>query len=125
MTDRPRYEHDATKGETRYPPEEGEQYGGRRGERDPHGRLNTPVSEIEQQAEQEGAAQGGPVNDVRGMGSAQDGQGNPELPEGSRGDREERNPGQTTPRGVEDAEAEAMRRAQEATGVPLVDDRST
>jgi hypothetical protein len=125
MSNRPRYEHDAGKGETRYPPQEGEQYGGRPGERDPHSRLNTPLSDLERQAQEEGAPRGGPVVDVQGMGGGAKGGGegsDPELPEGSRGDREARNAAQTTPRGVEDAEAEAMRRAQEATGVPLVDD---
>jgi hypothetical protein len=121
MQDRPRYEHDASKGETRYPPETGKEYGGRAGERDPHSRLNTPLEALDRQAAAEGVGRGGPVNDVRGMGPGGDGD-DPELPEGSRGDREERNPGQTTPRGVQDAETEAMRRAQEATGVPIVDE---
>ena len=35
------------------------------------------------------------------------------------GDREVHNPAQMTPRGVVDAEEEAMRRAEERTGVPL------
>src|SRR4051812_46771622 len=47
MSDRPQYEHDASKGETRYPPQDGEQFGGRPGEGDPHSRLNTPLSELD------------------------------------------------------------------------------
>jgi hypothetical protein len=53
VSDRPQYEHDASKGETRHPPQEGEQYGGRPGERDPHSRLNTPLSELDREAAEE------------------------------------------------------------------------
>jgi hypothetical protein len=113
--ERPQYNHDARKGETRGPDD-----------RDPHAQLNTPVADIEAQADVEGRPARGPVADIEGMGSGQkrnpgQGAGDPSL--GTRPDRETRNPAQTTPRGVEDAEAEAMRAAEEATGVPLTDDR--
>jgi hypothetical protein len=118
-----RYEHDARRGETRFPPQEGSQYGGRRGERDPHERLNTPVSEAEAEVD---PGHGGGV-DVRGMGRPQKhgspDAGDPELPESSRGDRETRNEAQTTRRGIPDAEREAMRDAEEKTGVPLTGER--
>jgi hypothetical protein len=125
MTEQPKYEHDAQRGATRYPPDQGEEYGGRKVERDPHDRLNTPVEDIEEAAERDAGIRGGPVTDVTGMGGRErGGEGDdPVLPDGSRGDREERAPRQSTPRGEPDAEAEAVRRAEEATGVPLEDDR--
>jgi hypothetical protein len=49
--ERPQYHHDAGQGETRYPPESGEQYAGDRDEKDPHSRLNTPVEDVEASAE--------------------------------------------------------------------------
>jgi hypothetical protein len=122
MSEQRKYEHDATKGATRYPPDAGEEYGGRHDERDPHSRLNTPVEEVENDVEAQVGRQGGPAVDVQGMGGGSKGGGDgddPELPEGSRGDREARGAGQATPRGMTDAEAEAVRRAEEATGVPL------
>jgi hypothetical protein len=113
MSDR-RYEHD---------PEGGETHG--RGDRDPHDALNTPVSEIEKDAERERIGQRGPEVDVAGMGRAQgaDTRGTDGDPVLSRTDdeREERNPAQSTPRGVVDAERDAVRRVEEDTGVPLED----
>ena len=123
MTEQRKYD-DATRGATRYPPQTGDEHSGRRDERDPHERLTRPVSEVEAEAERDAGIRGGPVNDVTGMGGAgQGGEGtDPVLAAGgSRGDREERAPGQSTPRGEPDAEAEAVRRAEEATGVPLED----
>ena len=46
MTERERYEHRPDAGETRYPPEEGEQHGPHEpGESDPHHPLNVPIDE--------------------------------------------------------------------------------
>jgi hypothetical protein len=96
--------------------------------RDPHADLNTPVSEIEAEAA-ENVGHRGSVVDVAGMGRAQtaDGRRGPGDPELSETDdaREARNPAQSTPRGVVDAEAEAMHRVEEDTGVPLTDDPAT
>jgi hypothetical protein len=83
------------------------------------------VSEIEADAELERLGHHEPVADVTGMGRPQTSDtrntdGDPVLSESD--DRETRNAAQSTPRGVADAEEEAMRRAQEHTGVPLVDD---
>jgi hypothetical protein len=93
---------------------------------DPHASLNTPVSEIEADAELERLGRHEPVVDVTGMGRPQssdtrDTDGDPVLSEAD-DERGARNPAQSTPRGVVDAEEEAMRRVQEDTGVPLVDD---
>jgi hypothetical protein len=123
--DRPQYHHDPQHGETRYPPQSGPQHSGRPGHDDPHSVLNTPVSEIEAEAEVERLGHRDPISDVTGMGRAQTSDtrgtdGDPVM-RGS-GDRETHNPAQTTPRGVQDAEEDAMRRVQEHTGVPLVDD---
>jgi hypothetical protein len=110
-----RYEHDPAAGET---------HG--RGDGDPHERLNTPVSEVEEQAEWDRIGQRGPEVDVAGMGRPQtsDTRGTDGDPELSRDqdERETRNPGQSTPFGETDAEGEAMRRVEEETGVPLTDD---
>jgi hypothetical protein len=59
-----RYHHRPDKGETRYPPEEGERPGGEQGERDPHEPLNQPISETPDVVEQkqptkEGFGRGG------------------------------------------------------------------
>lgn len=46
-----RYHHDPDEGETRYPPQDGEQRGShRRGERDPHEPVNTPLDDLPAQA---------------------------------------------------------------------------
>jgi hypothetical protein len=46
-----RYHHDPDEGETRYPPQDGAQRGPHRaGERDPHEPLNTPLSELNDDA---------------------------------------------------------------------------
>lgn len=121
-SDRPQYHHDARRGETRYPPESGSEYGGVRDEADPHSRLNTPVSEVEEAAETDRLGIAGPGVDVAGMGRAQrsdtrGGAGDPEF--GNRPDREEHNPAQSTPRGVLDPEAEAVRDVEERLGVDL------
>jgi hypothetical protein len=122
---RPQYHHDPRRGETRYPPESGPQHSGKPGHSDPHSALNTPVSDIDAQDEIDRAGRRESVADVTGMGRPETGDtrgtdGDPVM----RGDddREARNPAQTTPRGVVDAEQEAMRRAEERTGVPLADD---
>jgi hypothetical protein len=93
--------------------------------RDPHADLNTPVSEIEAEAA-ENVGRRGSLVDVAGMGRAQTadgrrGDGDPELRETDE-EREARNPAQSTPRGIVDAETEAMHRVEESTGVPLTDD---
>jgi hypothetical protein len=125
-SDRPQYHHDATKGETRYPPESGYQHAGDPGERDVHSRLNTPLSELEASEDVDYAGTSGPTADVTGMGSSQRGDtnyaggGDPVF--GGRPDRETVNPAQNTPRGVVDAETEAVRAAEEATGVRLLPD---
>ena len=101
MSDRPQYEHDATKDETRFAPQEGEQYGGRAGERDPHGRLNTPLSDLQQQAENDSLVNGDPSPaHLRGRDKSED------------------------IREVEDSEAdEALRRAQDESGEAVEPDR--
>jgi hypothetical protein len=93
---------------------------------DPHAALNTPVSEIESEAEWQTLGRRERVADVTGMGRAQTStsrglDGDPVLRE-SDDERESRNPNQSTPRGVRDGEEDAMRRAEEHTGVPLTDD---
>lgn len=125
MSDRPQYHHDPDHGETRYPPESGSQHSGRDGHSEPHSALNTPVSEIEDDDEVQRAGHRDSVADVTGMGrpetsDTRGSDGDPVMRGGD--DREARNPAQTTPRGVLDAEKEAMQRAQERTGVPLTDD---
>jgi hypothetical protein len=115
MSDRPRYEHDPERGETHGQPEDV----------DPHSALNTPVSEIEKDAEWERIGRRESVADVTGMGRPQTSttrgsDGDPVLSEAD--DHEERNPAQSTPRGVVDAEADAIHRVEEHTGVPLSDD---
>jgi hypothetical protein len=117
--DEHRYNHNPALGETHGPD----------GETDPHDALNTPVSEIERDAEWQRLGRRDSVADVTGMGRAQTSttrglDGDPELRE-SDDDREARNPAQSTPRGVVDAEAEAMRRVEEETGVPLTDEPSS
>jgi hypothetical protein len=124
--ERQHYHHDARRGQTRYPPESGSQHSGRPGHRDPHSALNEPVAEIEADAEWQRIGRRDSVADTTGMGRPETSdtrgtQGDPVM-RGS-GDREAHNPAQMTPRGVVDAEEEAMRRAQERTGVPLTDDR--
>jgi hypothetical protein len=114
--DEHRYDHDPARGET-HPPD---------ADQDPHDALNTPVSEIESEAEWQRLGRRESVADITGMGRAQTsttrGQdGDPVLREQDE-ERETRNPGQSTPRGVVDAEGEAMRRVEEHTGVPLTDD---
>jgi hypothetical protein len=112
-----RYNHNPNLGET-HPPE---------ADADPHDALNTPVSEIESELEYQRLGRRDSVADVRGMGRPQTSDtrgvegGDPELRE-SDDQREARNPGQSTPRGIVDAEEEAMRRVEEETGVPLTDD---
>jgi hypothetical protein len=93
---------------------------------DPHAALNTPVSEIESEAEWQTLGRRESVADVTGMGRAQTSttrglDGDPVLRE-SDDERESRNPNQSTPRGVLDGEEDAMRRVEEHTGVPLTDD---
>jgi hypothetical protein len=103
MSDRPQYEHDASKGETRYPPEEGAQFGGRPGERDPHSRLNTPLSELDQLADTDDGAVG--------------------SDEERRAEEEGGDPVEST-RTVEDGEAEtALRRAEDEAGGTIQRDR--
>jgi hypothetical protein len=124
--ERQHYHHDARRGQTRYPPESGSQHSGRPGHGDPHSALNEPVAEIEADAEWQRIGRRDSVADPTGMGRPETSdtrgtQGDPVM-RGS-GDREAHNPAQMTPRGVVDAEEEAMRRAQERTGVPLTDDR--
>jgi hypothetical protein len=123
--ERPQYHHDARRGETRYPPESGSQYSGRPGHSDPHSALNEPVAEIEADAEWQRIGRRDSVADTTGMGRPETSdtrgtEGDPVM-RGS-GDREVHNPAQMTPRGVIDAEEEAMRRAQARTGVPLTDE---
>ena len=96
---------------------------------DPHASLNTPVSEIESEAEWQTIGRRESVADVTGMGRAQTSttrglDGDPELSE-SDDERESRNPNQSTPRGVLDGEEDAMRRVEEHTGVPLTDDETS
>lgn len=92
---------------------------------DPHSALNTPVSEIEEEARENVGHRVSAV-DVTGMGRAQgaDTRGQDDEPELSEQDdeREARNPAQSTPRGVVDAEAAELRKVEEDTGVPLIDD---
>jgi hypothetical protein len=93
---------------------------------DPHHALNTPVSEIESDAEWQRLGRRESVSDVTGMGRAQTSDtrgsdGDPVLRE-SDDEREERNPGQSTPFGEADAEADALHRVEEHTGVPLTED---
>jgi hypothetical protein len=114
--DEPRYNHDPAAGET-HPPDP---------DRDPHDALNTPVSEIESEAEWQRLGRRVSDVDVTGMGRPQTstsrGQdGDPVLSEQD-DEREARNPGQSTPRGIVDAEEDAMHRVEEHTGVPLTDD---
>jgi hypothetical protein len=114
--DRPRYHHDPDGGET-HPPDP---------EKDPHDALNTPVSEVEGDAEWQRIGRRDSVSDVTGMGRAQTSDtrgsdGDPVLRE-SDDEREERNPGQSTPFGEVDAEADALHRVEEHTGVPLTED---
>jgi hypothetical protein len=116
MTERPRYHHDAEHGETRPPRDD---------RPDPHASLNERVVDVEREGEIDRLAQHGTNADVAGMGRAETsdrgGEGDPELPRGSRGDREERNPAQSTPHGVVDAEREVLRAVEEHTGVPLAE----
>jgi hypothetical protein len=120
--DRPQYHHDSRRGETRYPPQSGRQHSGRPGHSDPHSALNQPVSEIEADAEWQRLGRRDSVSDVTGMGRPETsdtrGTGGDPVMRGSC-DREAHDPAQMTPRGVADAEEEAMRRAEERTGVPL------
>jgi hypothetical protein len=120
VNDRPQYDHDAGKGETRYPPQEGEQYRGRPGERDPHSRLNTPLSELDRQAEEERVGDGRLIAaSMEGAAAGSD----DDSPEGGRADKEEREPVEST-REVEDGEAEeALRRAQDEAGGTIERDR--
>jgi hypothetical protein len=120
--ERPQYHHDARRGETRYPPQTGAQYAGRPGHDEPHSSLNVPVTEIEADAELERIGRRDSVADITGMGrpetsDTRGSDGDPVLRESD--DREAHNPAQMTPRGVADAEEEAMRRAEQRTGVPL------
>jgi hypothetical protein len=97
----------------------------RPGQRDPHSPLNTPVSEIEAQDAVERLGRRDSVRDVTGMGRPQTSdtrgsEGDPVMRDDE--DRETHNPAQTTPRGVLDAEQEAMLRAEQRTGVPLTDE---
>jgi hypothetical protein len=94
--ERPQYHHDARRGETRYPPQSGSQHSGRDSVADPTG-MGRPQT-----------------SDTRGS------DGDPVMRDN--GEREAHNPAQMTPRGVTDAEQEAMRRAEERTGVPLTAD---
>ena len=94
--------------------------------KDPHDALNTPVSEIESDAEWQRLGRRESVSDVTGMGRAQTSDtrgsdGDPVLRE-SDDEREERNPAQSTPFGELDAEADALHRVEEHTGVPLTED---
>jgi len=119
MTEQRKSEHGRNRGATSRG--DGGDRGGRPGEHDPHGRLNRPVDDIEREAEHDAGVRLHPTNDVAGMGRGGGSSEGPDpmLPEGSRADREERSPGQSTPFGEPDAEADAVRRAEEATGVPL------
>jgi hypothetical protein len=63
-----KYHHDPDEGETRYPPEEGEQHGGRDHERDPHEPLNTPVDRVPDPV--------GKTRSTEGMGRPQKGDTN-------------------------------------------------
>jgi hypothetical protein len=114
--DAPRYNHAPDAGET-HPPT---------ADADPHASLNTPVSEIEEDAEWQRLGRRDSVADVTGMGRAQTSDtrgsdGDPVLSE-SDDEREARNPGQSTPFGELDAEQDALQRVEEHTGVPLVED---
>jgi hypothetical protein len=107
------------------PPESEHQQSGRPGHSDPHSALNTPVSEIEAQDEVERLGRRDSVRDVTGMGRPETSdtrgtEGDPVMRRND--DRETHNPAQTTPRGVLDAEREAMLRAEQRTGVPLTDE---
>jgi hypothetical protein len=122
--ERPQYHHDARRGETRYPPDSGSQHSGRPGHSEPHSALNEPVADIEAEAETQSIGRRDSVADPTGMGRPETSdtrgtEGDPVM-RGS-GDRETHNPAQMTPRGVIDAEEEAMRRAEERTGVSLTD----
>jgi hypothetical protein len=126
-SERPQYHHDARHGVTRYPPESGAQHSGRPGHGEPHSALNTPISEIEGADEAERNARRDSVADVTGMGrpetsDTRGSDGDPVL-RGGDDEREVRNAAQTTPRGVVDAEEEAIRRAEERTGVAPTDAR--
>jgi hypothetical protein len=123
--ERPQYHHDAKRGETRYPPQAGSEHSGRPGHDEPHSALNRPVSEVEAEAEVERIGRRISVADTTGMGRPETSdtrgtEGDPVLREQDV-EREAHNPAQMTPRGVLDAEEEAVRRAQERTGVPLAD----
>jgi hypothetical protein len=123
--ERSQYHHDARRGATRYPPQPGAQQPGRPGRDEPHSRLNQSVADVEAEAEFQRLGRRDSVADTTGMGRPQTSDtrgthGDPVLRED--GDRETHNPAQMTPRGVLDAEEEAMRRAEERTGVPLTGD---
>jgi hypothetical protein len=123
--ERPQYHHDARRGETRYPPQSGSQHSGRPGHDEPHSALNQPVAEIEAEDEWQRVGRRDSVADPTGMGRPQTSDtrgsdGDPVMRDN--GEREAHNPAQMTPRGVTDAEQEAMRRAEERTGVPLTAD---
>jgi hypothetical protein len=123
--ERPQYDHDARRGETGYPPQDGFQHSARPGHGGPHSALNRPVADVDEEAEFERIGRRDSVADVTGMGRPQSSgmrgaHGDPEMR--ASGDREAHNCAQMTPRGVLDAEEEAMRRAQERSGVPLTDD---
>ena len=114
--DTPRYNHDPDAGET-HPPD---------ADADPHAALNTPVSEIEGDAEWQRVGRRESVSDVTGMGRPQTSDtrgsdGDPVL-RASDDEREARNPAQSTPFGEVDAEEDALHRVEEHTGVPLSDD---
>jgi hypothetical protein len=114
--DKPRYNHDPEVGETHAPDPDA----------DPHAALNTPVSEIESDAEWQRLGRRESTSDVTGMGRAQTSDtrgtdGDPVLRE-SDDDREARNPGQSTPFGETDAEEDALLRVEDHTGVPLTDE---
>jgi hypothetical protein len=122
---RPQYHHDASRGETRYPPQAGSQHSGRPGHDEPHSALNQPVDEIEADDEWQRAGRRDSAADPTGMGRPQTSdtrgsEGDPVMRDN--GERELHNPAQMTPRGVVDAEEEAIRRAEERTGVPLMPD---
>jgi hypothetical protein len=114
--DTPRYHHDPDAGET-HPPDP---------DADPHAPLNTPVSEIEDDADWERVGRRESVADVTGMGRPQTSdtrgsEGDPVL-RPSDDEREARNPGQSTPFGELDPEQDALHRVEEHTGVRLSDD---
>src|SRR5689334_2782915 len=93
---RPQYDHRPDAGETRYPPETGKEHPGEPGERDPHEPLNTPLGELEDEAELARIGASSTKPDVQGMGRAQTADndqqgGDPTL--GTRPDRETRNEG--------------------------------